>query len=115
MAQDQGTGNGEAAAPAGAPQWLMDLRARSALMRKRRERPAGLCFGRWLGDFLDQDTPSGLLHAEEKLLFAAANGGALRAPKPRGPALGRVRRLAQAAQHEGGAGAAFRTPASRRL
>ena len=76
MAQDQGTGNGEAAAPADAPQWLMDLRARSALMRKRRERPAGLCFGRWLGDFLDQDTPSGLLHAEEKLLFAAANGGA---------------------------------------
>jgi hypothetical protein len=76
MAQDQGTGNGEAAAPAGAPQWLMDLRVRSALMRKRRERPAGLCFGRWLGDFLDQDTPSGLLHAEEKLLFAAANGGA---------------------------------------
>ncbi len=76
MAQDQGTGNGEAAAPADAPQWLMDLRVRSALMRKRRERPAGLCFGRWLGDFLDQDTPSGLLHAEEKLLFAAANGGA---------------------------------------
>ena len=76
MAQDQGTGNGEAAAPAGAPQWLMDLKGRSALMRQRRERPAGLCFGRWLGDFLDQDTPSGLLHAEEKLLFAAANGGA---------------------------------------
>jgi hypothetical protein len=76
MAQDQGTGNGEAAAPADAPQWLMDLRARSALMRKRRERPAGLCFGRWLGDFLDQDTPSGLLHAEERLLFSAANGGA---------------------------------------
>ncbi len=56
------------------PQWLMDLKAKAAIVRERRERPAGLCLGRWLGDFLDQDTPSGLLVAEEKLLFAAAQG-----------------------------------------
>ena len=70
MGQNESTAKGEAATP----QWLMDLKARSAVMRERRERPAGLCFGRWLGDFLDRDTPSGLLPAEEKLLFAAVKG-----------------------------------------
>ena len=74
MAHYEGTGKGEAAGVAGTPQWLVDLKARSAGMRGRRERPAGRGFGRWLGDFLDLDTPSGLLPAEEKLLFAAANG-----------------------------------------
>ncbi len=58
------------------PQWLIDLKAKAAGLRERRERPAGLAFGRWLGDFLDQDTESGLLPAEEKLLFAAAQGEA---------------------------------------
>ncbi len=80
MAQDEGTGQGEAAACA--PQWLMDLKARSAVMRERRERPAGLCFGRWLGDFLDQDTPSGLLPAEENAAVCRGDGRALRAAKP---------------------------------
>jgi hypothetical protein len=59
-----------------APQWLIDLKAIAAAMRERKERPAGKPFGRWLGDFLEQDTPSGLLPAEEKLLFAAAAGKA---------------------------------------
>jgi hypothetical protein len=70
MGQNESIGKVESATP----QWLMDLKARSAVMRERRERPAGLCFGRWLGDFLDRDTPSGLLPAEEKLLFAAVKG-----------------------------------------
>ena len=74
MVQYQGTGQGGAAASGAAPQWLMDLKAKAASMRARQERPAGLCFGRWLGDFLDQDTPSGLLPAEELLLFAAMKG-----------------------------------------
>src|SRR5215813_6650478 len=59
-----------------APQWLIDLKAEAAAMRERKARPAGKPFGRWLGDFLDQDTASGLLPAEEKLLFAAAAGEA---------------------------------------
>jgi hypothetical protein len=67
-------GNGGVAAST--PQWLIDLKAVAAAMRERRERPAGKPAGRWLGDFLDRDTPSGLLPAEEKLLFAAAAGEA---------------------------------------
>jgi hypothetical protein len=59
-----------------APQWLIDLKAAAGAMRERKARPAGKPFGRWLGDFLDQDTPGGLLPAEEKLLFAAAAGEA---------------------------------------
>ena len=58
------------------PQWLVDLKATAEDMRQGRERPPGKPFGRWLGDFLDQDTPSGLLPAEEKVLFAAAKGEA---------------------------------------
>jgi len=58
------------------PQWLVDLKATADEMRQGCERPPGKPFGRWLGDFLDQDTPSGLLPAEEKLLFGAANGEA---------------------------------------
>ena len=77
MAQEVILGNGEAPADeARPPQWLIDLKAKAAALRERRERPAGLAFGRWLGDFLDQDTDSGLLPAEEKLLFAAAQGEA---------------------------------------
>jgi hypothetical protein len=69
--------NGEATSSiAAAPQWLIDLKAMAAGTRARKERPAGKPFGRWLGDFLDQDTASGLLSAEEKLLFAAAAGEA---------------------------------------
>ncbi len=77
MAQEVSPGNGEAlAADARPPQWLIDLKAKAEGMRERRERPAGLAFGRWLGDFLDRETESGLLPAEEKLLFAAAQGEA---------------------------------------
>ena len=83
--QKETTLNGEAAAliRAGAPgaiesysppHWLADLRATADEMRQDRERPPGKPLGRWLGDFLDQDSPSGLLPAEEKLLFAAASG-----------------------------------------
>ncbi len=77
MAQDGSMGKGEGVDfKKAAPQWLLDLKAEAAEMRERRQRPAGLAFGRWLGDFLDQDTPSGLLPAEEKLLFAATKGEA---------------------------------------
>ena len=87
MGQDGTTFNGESAALIRAgtasaaeafvsPQWLIDLKATADGMRQGRERPRGKPFGRWLGDFLDQDTPSGLLPAEEKLLFAAMNGEA---------------------------------------
>ncbi|MGO9171898.1 MAG: hypothetical protein ACLP7P_08040 [Rhodomicrobium sp.] len=77
MAQDGSMGKGEGVDfRTATPQWLIDLKADAAGMRERRQRPAGLAFGRWLGDFLDQDTPSGLLPAEEKLLFAAAKGEA---------------------------------------
>ena len=87
VGQEGTTLNGEAAAliRAGAsalaespvsPQWLIDLKATADEMRQVRERPPGKPFGRWLGDFLDQDTPSGLLPAEEKLLFAAMSGEA---------------------------------------
>ena len=87
MGQEGTTLNGEAAAliSAGAlssaeesasPQWLIDLKATADEMRESRERPPGKPFGRWLGDFLDQDTPTGLLPAEEKLLFAAMAGEA---------------------------------------
>src|SRR6516225_8618288 len=75
MGQDSSAGGGEATAHGVAvPQWLTDLKAKAAAMRERQERPAGLASGRWLGDFLDQDTESGLLPAEEKLLFAKAAG-----------------------------------------
>ncbi len=65
-----------AVATAAPPQWLIDLKATAEDLRHRCERPLGKPFGRWLGDFLDQDTASGLLPAEERLLFAAVNGEA---------------------------------------
>jgi hypothetical protein len=37
-------------------------------------RPPGVAHGRWLGDFLDQGTDTGLLPGEEKLLAAVARG-----------------------------------------
>jgi hypothetical protein len=54
-------------------------------MRARGERPAGVVHGRWLGDFLDQATDTGLKPAEEKLLAAVARGEVcdLRKPMPR--------------------------------
>src|SRR5271166_3139771 len=73
MAQE-GSGPHGGAAQAQSPEWLTGLKAKAALIRQRRERPPGKAFGRWLGDFLDQDTASGLLPAEEKLLYAAASG-----------------------------------------
>ena len=69
-------GPASAAEESGSPQWLIDLKATADEMRQGRERPPGKPLGRWLGDFLDQDTASGLLAAEEKLLFAAMNGEA---------------------------------------
>lgn len=42
--------------------------------RGRGERPAHRPHGRWLGDFLDQPTETGLLPGEEKLLTAVARG-----------------------------------------
>lgn len=57
-----------------APGWLAECKSMSFRMRLRGERPLGKGPGRWLGDFLDQDTPGGLLPAEEKLLLAAING-----------------------------------------
>ncbi len=65
-----------AATTASSPQWLLDLKATAEDLRHRCERPLGKPFGRWLGDFLDQDSASGLLPAEERLLFAAVNGEA---------------------------------------
>jgi hypothetical protein len=69
-------GSGRAVEESVSPQWLIDLKATADEMRQGRERLPGKPFGRWLGDFLDQDTTSGLLPAEEKLLFAAMNGEA---------------------------------------
>ncbi len=77
MAQNGNALNGGAPAPTSAvPPWLIDLKDSAAGLRERKERPPGKPLGRWLGDFLSEDTPSGLLPAEEKLLFAAANGEA---------------------------------------
>ncbi len=55
---------------------MVDLKATAEDLRHRYERPPGKPFGRWLGDFLDQDSASGLLPAEERLLFAAVHGEA---------------------------------------
>ncbi|MEZ5817576.1 MAG: hypothetical protein R3D44_10870 [Hyphomicrobiaceae bacterium] len=49
---------------------LITLKAEKASGR----RPPGLAHGRWLGDFLDQDTKTGLLPAEEKLLAVVTRG-----------------------------------------
>jgi hypothetical protein len=49
---------------------LVELKAKA----QRRDRPREKPDGRWLGDFLDQDTLSGLLAAEERLLNACASG-----------------------------------------
>lgn len=58
---------------------LTQLKARSA----RGDRPLDKPVGRWLGDFLDQETPSGLLPNEERLLRACAGGYMCQAPRPR--------------------------------
>jgi hypothetical protein len=85
MGQDSINENGESGAlvatgaprlTAAPPRWLSDLKAYAEDMRQERERPRSKPFGRWLGDFLDQDTQCGLLPAEEKLLFAATEGKA---------------------------------------
>jgi hypothetical protein len=65
-------------AQSGTPTWLIDLKAKAADMRGRQERPRSKAHGRWLGDFLDQASPSGLLPAEEKLVLAAIQGEACR-------------------------------------
>src|SRR5271165_5847500 len=70
-------GHEEVSEPA-LPRWLISYKDSCARMRRRGERPAGKAPGRWLGDYLDQETPGGLLPAEEKLLFAAMSGEACR-------------------------------------
>ena len=52
------------------PDWLLAQKARA----DRRDRPVAKPVGRWLGDFLDQSTDSGLLEAEEALLLACGRG-----------------------------------------
>jgi hypothetical protein len=67
----EGTTKAGITAPAGTLQWLVDSKAKVGIMRAR---PVHLNFGRWLGDFLDRDTPGGLLPAEKQLHFAAVQG-----------------------------------------
>ena len=56
------------------PEWLVELKAKV----ERGDRPRDKAHGRWLGDFLDQDTPSGLLPIEKRLLDASAGGYVIR-------------------------------------
>jgi len=72
MMSESATGDRAAGAGAAAaiPHWLVELKARAG----KGDRPRDKAFGRWLGDFLDQDTPSGLLAAEQQLLAACAHG-----------------------------------------
>jgi hypothetical protein len=58
--------------PSRIQQRLAELKA----TRARNDRPLDRPAGRWLGDFLDKDTESGLLSAEEQLLEACAKGDA---------------------------------------
>src|SRR5215475_12384434 len=51
-------------------QWRLELKERA----KRGDRPRDKAYGRWLGDFLDQDTAGGLRPAEERLLQDVARG-----------------------------------------
>jgi hypothetical protein len=77
MAQDpKALDSGVPASVSETPRWLLGMKAAAAEMRRGKARPSGKAFGRWIGDFLDQDTPSGLLPAEEALLIAAPNGNA---------------------------------------
>ncbi|MCI4664615.1 MAG: hypothetical protein MRY74_07825 [Neomegalonema sp.] len=50
---------------------VVELKEKS---RQSGARPEDVAAGRWLGDFLDQQSETGLLPAEEKLLAAAATG-----------------------------------------
>lgn len=54
------------------PQWLIDLKDQRGTGGRPRNKP----HGRWLGDFLDQIDPGGLLPAEMKLLNATLTGTA---------------------------------------
>jgi hypothetical protein len=51
--------------------WLVALKERAASGDRPRDKP----FGRWLGDFLDQNTANGLLNTELDLLDACTKGG----------------------------------------
>ncbi|PZR89996.1 MAG: hypothetical protein DLM68_05120, partial [Hyphomicrobiales bacterium] len=62
------------------PQWLIDVKDNAA----RGERPRDKAYGRWLGDFLDQDTQSGLLPTELLLLNACKSGWACFPSAPEG-------------------------------
>jgi hypothetical protein len=92
MMSESATGDRAAWADAAAaiPDWLVELKARAG----KGDRPRDKALGRWLGDFLDQDTPSGLLAAELRLLAACAQGRqcfAVAVPGKQTPAGERIR------------------------
>jgi hypothetical protein len=81
--------------------YLIALKDRAA----RQDRPRDKAVGRWLGDFLNQPTPSGLLPVEDVLLQACAEGQACNAlPAALAPAarLARFRAFKSAARVRAG-------------
>jgi hypothetical protein len=50
--------------------WLVALKCKALTGARPRDKPVG----RWLGDFLDRDTPTGLLGTELDLLDTCARG-----------------------------------------
>jgi len=56
--------------------WLVALKVKA----RQKERPRDKAFGRWLGDFLNQDTPNGLLKTELLLLDSCGTGVACAPP-----------------------------------
>src|ERR1700756_4846499 len=50
--------------------WLVALKRKAMTFERPRDKPVG----RWLGDFLDRDTPTGLLNTELDLLETCARG-----------------------------------------
>jgi hypothetical protein len=65
-----GTGGARSTVENVTPQWLINLKDNA----DRGERPRDKPQGRWLGDFLNQATESGLLPTELQLLDACAKG-----------------------------------------
>jgi hypothetical protein len=73
---ESAAGTGEVSSPEEnlAPPWLIALLKDLKAKRASGERPRDKAHGRWVGDFLDQAPPSGLLPTELKLLQACAQG-----------------------------------------
>jgi hypothetical protein len=71
-----------------AQSWPAVLRQLATLKNQAAQgaRPQDKAFGRWLGDFLDQPTATGLLDAELQLLDACRTGAACVLPAPPTPA-----------------------------